>query len=209
MAAPTGWATARAPLDIPDALNAPLFRLVMDDLAQGDRHIVLDLGAPSTEMLALLGRSPCRVEIADFAREGGVGRLNGEEGQADLTRAAELLLPAHDRALPVDTVFCWDLLNYLKPDAVAALLDAIARRSRGGALAHAFIVYSERTMPAEPARFVPGDQGRLVNRAASLAEIPAPRYSPEALGRMLGAFAIDRGRLLANGMQEYLLRLEG
>ena len=207
MVAPTGWATARTPLEVPETLNAPLFRLLMDDLAEGDRRVILDLGGPSTAMLALLARSPCRVEIADFVREAGVARLNAVEEPVALPGVAESLLPGHQPDAPVDAIFCWDVLNYLQPAAIAVLLDAIARRSRPGAAAHALIAYAERTMPATPACFVPRPDGRLENHATAAGQVASPRYSPEDLGRLLGAFAIDRGRLLANGMQEYLFRL--
>mgnify|MGYP000187495523 CR=1 FL=1 len=33
-------------------------------------------------------------------------------------------------------------------------------------------------------------------------------YSPEELGKSMHPFAIDRARLLSNGMQEFLFRLE-
>jgi hypothetical protein len=207
VSAPTGWATARAPLEVPEALSAPLFKLLLDDLAEGERRVILDLGAPSTPMLALLGRSPCRVEIADLAREGGIARLNAEAEPMERAETAEALLPAHTTHAAVDTVFCWDLLNYLHPDAIAALIGAVARRARPGAIVHALVVYSERTMPEQPLRFLPAEDGRLVSHGRSATEIKAPRYSPEDLGRTLGSFEIERARLLANGMQEYLFRL--
>jgi len=40
-----------------------------------------------------------------------------------------------------------------------------------------------------------------------VAERIAPRYSPEDLGQWMPAFSVERARLLANGMQEYLFRL--
>ena len=207
MSAPTGWATARAPIEAPEALPAPLFKLLLDDLAQGERRVILDLGAPSTAMLDLLGRGPCRVEIADLAREGGIARLNADAQPMERADIAEALLPVHSEAAAIDTVFCWDLFNYLQPQAVAALMGAVTRRARPGAIVHALVVYSERTMPEQPLRFLPADDGRLVSHGRSATEINAPRYSPEDLGRMLDRFTVDRARLLANGMQEYLFRL--
>ena len=73
--------------------------------------------------------------------------------------------------------------------------------------AHALIVYSERSMPEQPSRFQPTEDLKLVSRATTAAEIKAPRYSPEDLGRTMGGFVIERGRLLADGMQEMLFRL--
>jgi hypothetical protein len=203
-----GRATARVPMDKSAALNAPLFRLLADQLDTAGRRIVLDLGAASTPMLSLLGRSRCRVEIADLACDGGIDRMNAEAPADVLVTVAESLLPEHGASDAVDLVFCWDIFNYLKPEAISALMRVIATRARPDTLAHALIIYSERSMPDRPGRFVPTDDLKLVNRAAPAAAIAAPRYSPEFLGQIMGRFAIESARLLANGMQEFLFRLK-
>lgn len=204
-----GRATAKAPRDRSEAaLNAPLFRLLADQLDTAERRIVLDLGAASTPMLSMLGRCRCRVEIADLSCDDGIGRLNLEAPAEGLTIIAESLLPEHRQEDAVDLVFCWDMLNYLKPEAISALMSAVARRARPDTLAHALIVYSERSMPDRPGRFVPTEDWKLVDHAAQAATIEAPRYSPEFLGRIMGGFAIESARLLANGMQEFLFRLK-
>jgi hypothetical protein len=195
-------------MDKPAALNAPLFRLLVEQLDKAGRHIVLDLGAASTPMLSLLGRSCCRVEIADLACDDGIDRMNAEATTDALVTVAESLLPEHRSDDAVNLVFCWDMFNYLNPGAISALMSAIATRARPDTLAHALIVYSERSMPDRPGRFVPTEDLKLVNRAAPAVAIEAPRYSPEFLGRIMGRFSIESARLLANGMQEFLFRLK-
>lgn len=202
-----GRATARAPIDQPAALNAPLFRQLVDELDASGRRVILDLGAVSTPMLEVLGRCPCRVEIADLAGFDGIEQMSSEAPAEELITVAQSLLPAHVADSDVDLVFCWDLLNYLKPPAISALMKAITARARPGTRVHALIVYSERSMPDRPGRYVPDVDLKLINRAAPAPEIPAPRYSPELLGRIMGNFAIEHARLLANGMQEFLFRL--
>ncbi len=207
-----GRATARAPMVKPAALNAPLFRSLVERLESGGRHVVLDLGPASTPMLELLGQFRCRVEIVDFASFGGLARMNAvdeeEESADDLLARAEMFLPEYrGEEDALDLVLCWDIPNYLRPPALSALMRAIASRTRPGALAHALIVYSERSMPEQPSRFQPTEDLKLASRATTAAEIRAPRYSPEDLGRTMGGFVIDRGRLLADGMQEMLFRL--
>ncbi len=196
-------------MDQPSALKVPLFRQLLDQPDTLGRRVVLDLGAASTPMLSLLGQSRCHVTIADVGCGDGIGRLNEEEPADDLVTIARSLLPEHRAADAVDLVFCWDLLNYLKPEAVTALMIAVAERARPGALAHALIVYSERSMPDRPGRFVPDEDYMLIDRAVRGAMIEAPRYSPEFLGRIMAPFAIEHARLLANGMQEFLFRLDG
>lgn len=179
----------------------------MTGLDETERYVVLDLGGASTPMLALLGRARCRVEITDFVHFGGIERLHAAEPGPELGKAAESLLPARLSNDAVDLVFCWDLPNYLTLDALAALMNAIGRRARPGALAHALIFYAEPDMPEHPGRFVPTADGQLMDCCAKGKTIAAPRYSPEALGKHSGGFVIDRARLLSNGMQEFLFRL--
>jgi len=158
-------------------------------------------------MLARLGQARCRVEIADLAHFGGIDYLNGSEPGIAMHRAAESILPNRLTDDGIDLVFCWDLLNYLTLDALAALMQAIEHRARPGALAHALICYAEREMKEHPGRFVPTPDDRLADQNEPCALVKAPRYSPEELSKHMGRFVIDRARLLGNGMQEFLFRL--
>ena len=203
-----GRATARAPMDAPSALRAPLFRQLVDGLDDEARHVALDLGSVATGTLALLGRFRCRVEIAGLAEDNGLERLLAAADAEERLAIADSLLPKHRPDDRADVVFCWDLLNYLKPDAISALMTAVATRVEPGARAHALIVYSEKTMPDRPGRWVPTEDAMLVNRAPSPVMVEAPRYSPELLGRIMSGFVIRHARLLANGMQEFIFCLE-
>ena len=75
------------------AFHAPLFHELVLGLEPTKRHVVLDLGAASTGMLALLGRSRCRVDIADFAYSGDIDVLNASEKGPALAHVADTLLP--------------------------------------------------------------------------------------------------------------------
>ncbi len=189
------------------AFHAPLFHDLVTGLDPTRRHVVLDLGAASTGMLALLGRSRCRVEIADFAYSGWVDALNGSEKGAPLANVADTLLPNPQPGDEFELIFCLDLPNYLTLDAVSALMNAIRHHARPRALVHALICYAEREMSGEPGRFVPTEDGELIDRNTGEASIAAPRYSPEDLGRSMGGFVLDRARLLSNGMQEFVFHL--
>ncbi len=158
-------------------------------------------------MLALLGRSPCRVEIADLAHFGGIDQLNTAEPGPALARAADSLLPVPPAGDAFDLVFLWDLPNYLTLDALSALMNTIGQRARPGALVHALICYAARDMPEHPGRYVPTADSELMDLSASSATVAAPRYSPEELGNCMCHFEIDRARLLSNGMQEFLFQL--
>ncbi len=200
-------AGAQAAPASPAPFHAPLFYDVVARLNADERHIVLDLGTASTAMLALLGQSRCRVDVADLAHFGGLDRLNTADQGSEQTRAAALL-PTRGSGDPAELIFCWDLPNYLSLNALSALMAAIRERARPGALAHALIAYSDREMKEHPGCYVPTPEGELVDLNVPGSTITAPRYSPEDLGKHMAGFVIDRARLLSNGMQEFLFRLD-
>jgi len=154
----------------------------------------------------------------------GLAALNAEKGGLERLALAAHLLPRRSPR-PVDVVLCWDLLNYLERRPLAALMERIAKRAAKGTLVHALIVYSAPRMPATPQEWFPvfpppAQKGARGTQAASgTSEVglkavpagggdrPAPRYTPDDLRRCLPAYTIDRGVLLANGMQEFLFRL--
>ena len=166
------------------ALNAPLFRSLTDRLADGRRRAILDLGAATTPMLGLLGRSPCRVEIADLGSARELEQINAADPDA-VVATADALLPARRDDSMFDAVFCWDIPNHLTRRGLTALMTAVAARAGPGAVAHMLIYYSARTMPARPGRFVPTADARLVDNAPAAGMTDAPRYSPEELDRLM------------------------
>jgi hypothetical protein len=181
-----------------------LFHALVDRLGDGGRFVVLDLGSARTEVVRLLTQYRCRLEIADLAD--AVDALNAEEDPRKLRHLAESSLPTRRRE-STDLVFCWDLINYLKRPALTAIMECIAIRSRPGTLAHALVYYSARRMPQRPSCFVPLDENRIANVGPPQPERDAPRYSPEDLALCMPRYAVDRARLLRNGMQEFLFRL--
>lgn len=208
MAASLPWASPGESSQSPASFHAPLFHDLVTGLDENERHVVLDLGTASTAMLALLGQCRCRVEIADLAHFDGIDRLNSAEPGPAFAAAAEALLPNRLSDDAIDLVFCWDLPNYLTLDALSALMLAIGHRARPGAIAHALISYADSEMKEHPGRFTPTADGKLIDDSAARKTIAASRYSAEDLGKSMDRFVIDRVRLLSNGMQEFLFRLE-
>ena len=121
---------------------------------------------------------------------------------------AESLLP---NRLSDDDVELVILLGFAElPDTrfPVALMEAIGQRARQGALLHTLIHYADHDMKEQPACLVPTENGDLIDKSPSGSTITAPLYSPEDLNRGMGRFVIERVRLLSNGMQEFLFRLE-
>jgi hypothetical protein len=62
-------------------------------------------------------------------------------------------------------------------------------------------------MPERPSTFVPVDDQHIAQHGIASRARPAPRYTPEDLARCMPRYGVERGRLLRNGMQEFLFRL--
>jgi hypothetical protein len=200
-----GRPATAAPGAPPDTLSAPLFHSLMQRLASGGRWVVFDLAAAHSATIQSFGRFRCRLEIVDLAE--GLDLLNGEIDPRRMRQRAEELLPER-RAELADIVLCWDLINYLNQPALNALMECIALRCKRGALAHGLVYYSTKAMPDRPSTFVPIDDQRIAQRLApGRRERPAPRYTPEDLARCMPRYSVERGRLLRNGMQEFLFKL--
>lgn len=165
---------------------------------------MLDLGSLQSATIRALGRFRCRLEIVDLAD--GLDSLNGELDPRRIRQRAEALLPErHSEA--VDIVLCWDLINYLNQPALNAVMECIALRCKRGALAHGLVYYSAKAMPERPSTFLPVDEQHILQLSQPGRERPAPRYTPEDLARCMPRYSVERGRLLRNGMQEFLFRL--
>ncbi len=195
-----GAASAPARHEKSDSISAPLFRSLIDQLAEDRRWVILDLGTAQPETIALLNGVRCRLDIADLTQdiERAAASIAGEAASTAVT------LPDMRSPEPADIVLCWDFLNYLDCGALSALMAQIAARCRPGALVHALIVYSGRVMHGRPGEYVPADAGTLLDSARASPELLAPRYSTEALLQAMPDYTVDRVRLLSNGMQEYL-----
>jgi hypothetical protein len=167
------------------------------------RRVVLDLGPARSATVATFGRFRCRLEITDLGA--AVEALNATEEPADLQPALRALLPP-PRPEKTDLVLCWDLLNYLEPPVLKALMNEVQSRLRPGSLVHALIAYSTPRMPARPQHITPTAGYGLEIAPFDTTDRPARRYTPDELGRLMGGYVVERAMLLKNGMQEFLFR---
>lgn len=202
----TGGTTVRSRAEaVPQALNAPLFRSLVEPLESGERRVVMDLGAATNQTIELFSQYPCRLDIADLTNS--LDQLEAQFDDEDgLKAAVEALLPRRQEE-PVDIILCWDILNYLSRPVLKTVMSSLAARARPGAQAHALIYYSDTHMPERPGLFVPMPDCSLVSNDAGPATRKAPRYTPDDLTRAMRSYRIERAMLLGNGMQEFLLSL--
>jgi hypothetical protein len=184
--------------------KAPLLDRILTTAGDPERRVIaLDFGGPCQSLLEKLSLTrPCRVEVADFARSGGLKALEElesleEEGPKAIRR---LLPPAGEDRL--DLIFLWDLPNYLSLDELKLLIDVLADRIAPRCRLHMLIAYSKREIAARPSRYQTDSDGNLIQIPENdrLAEVP--RHTQEDLAQAMGKFTYERGVLLTNGMQE-------
>lgn len=188
----------------PGALKAPLFGSLIGKLADEKRWVILDLGAAHSEIIGLFSQYRCSLDIADLPAS--LETLRQVDEPELLQALANKLIPRREDE-KADLVLCWDLLNYLEPGAIDALMATVATRARPGALVHMLISFSSMHMPAQPCRYGVTGADQLVQYRVTTAEHHAPQYAPKTLEACLPAFDLERAMLLRNGMQEYLFRV--
>ena len=156
-------------------------------------------------MLGALNGNRCRLLVCDAASI--LSELDDDSEDADelAERVKDLLISAGEEK--IDSVLCWDLLNYLNP----SLLQLFAARlvsimSPGGRL-HAYIHSASSEMPQFPQRYDWQADEQLVSHVSAPSVRKTPRYSYGDLEKHLAGFRVARSVLLRNGLQEYLLRI--
>lgn len=188
----------------PGALKAPLFGSLVGKLADEKRWVILDLGSAHSEIIELFSRYRCSLDIADLPTS--LETLRQVDEPELLQALADKLIPRR-KDEKVDLVLCWDLLNYLEPEAIGTLMATVATRARPGTLVHMLISFSSMHMPAQPCRYGVAGADQLVQYRVTTAQCHAPQYPPKTLEEQLPAFDLERAMLLRNGMQEYLFRV--
>jgi hypothetical protein len=202
---PASSTQASAPGD-DEAFTSPLFCEVAAQFNSSSRHVILEPGMISSGMLSLLHGKRCRILVANAAH---ALSLLSEESQD-----CEVLLPEVQKLIgdagveKVDTVLCWDLLNYLSLPLLKAFATHLVAIMAPTGVLHGYIHLAENKMAQHPQRFSVNGDDRVVRLDHDPAVRKTPRYSYSDLEKHAVGLHVERSVLLRNGMQEYLLRMK-
>ncbi len=187
----------------PVSLRAPLFESLVQGFDDDQRHVVMDLGPARSGMLDRLSQSRCRIDIINLPER--LETLQAMEDLDQVEQAFRRLLPPMkgDR---IEVVFCWNLLNYLRPDLITLLVQVVMERLAPGGRVHALIEYQATRMPGSPGNIMPGEGNMLRVQPSACPPVKAPRYTYGALEKLMPGLKSERAMLLGNGMQEYLFK---
>lgn len=185
---------------------SPLFQEVATRIDRTTRRVILEPGPTSTGTLQLLQGKRCRLLVADAAL--ALSALSEQTLSAGQLEQKLKMLIFDAGAEQVDTVLCWDLLNYLSPPLLTAFAARLIDIMTPTGVVHAYIHSAHATMPQHPQRYSAVGTDLVTRLDRDNAARKAPRYSAWDLEKHGIGLRVERSMLLRNGMQEYLLRAD-
>lgn len=189
-----------------ESFPSPLFCEVAARFDNATRRVILEPGATSAGILNLLVGRRCRLLVADAAL--ALDALSsGSVGAELLTQEIDALIPDAGEER-VDTVLCWDLLNYLSPPVLGAFAARLVAIMAPMGLVHAYVHSAHGSMAQHPQRYSPHGPNLVVRLDHDVPDREAPRYSAWELEKHGVGLRVERSVLMRNGMHEYLLRVD-
>ncbi|MCC5885587.1 MAG: hypothetical protein JJT88_04050 [Gammaproteobacteria bacterium] len=170
---------------------------------------VLDLGPALPETVAFFSGFRCKLHFADLYPELPL-RIE-EDDSAEQSAGVEGLARRLEEALALpgdvsfDTVFFWDVLNFMSRDSIGVLVNKLRPHLHPGSRAHSFAVHSSRMETPQMYHGIVDDRNFSVRTRQST----PPDYQPHSQGELeslLQCFRVDRSVLLQDKRVEVLLK---
>ncbi len=185
--------------------SSPLLQELIAEVNALKRHVILVPGSANSGILALFHGTRSRIVVCDAVlciSQLDEKALNDEELHASLVR---LFMDAGSEK--IDSVLCWDLLNYMSPALLKVFADHLhAIMSPSGRL-HAYIHSASAEMSQVPQDYKLQADGQVLQLENDEKLRKTPRYSYGDLEKYMTGLRVERSMLLRNGIQEYLFQL--
>lgn len=159
------------------------------------RPEILDLGPAQAANIEFLSALHARLTVEDLP-------ATLAAGTAPPARLIQSLV-ANPPPTGFDTLFAWDLFDYLDTETLAILTARLGEISTPGAFLFALVAYRAE-IPEQPQRFRLLDEQTVLYQPVSNRMRSAPRRTARDLGRLLAGFDVEGTYLLRNGYHEYL-----
>lgn len=187
-------------------LNSPLLFAALTALDPEIRVDVLDLTPAMPEHLDYFRDYAVRLELPGCDTELLKNREEEELESGKLIRLIKQLIPETAKTQkPLDAILLWDLPNYLHKKMLSALIQYLLPRTNQSSLIHTYI-HTRQSMPEQPAKYSLLQDNKVLVDIDTDWTARSPMYYQELLHKVFDPFRVERGMLLANGMQEYILR---
>lgn len=189
-------------------LNSPLLFGALQGLDPESCIDVLDLAPVQAEFLDYFADYHCRLYLPGCRDELLDLIVEDDQDSTDLVNKLSRLipLPAHT-GKALDLVLLWDLPNYLDKQVLSALITHLQPLVDKHSVLHTYI-HTRQHMPERPAHFHLTQDNNVLVEIATAWNTDSPMYYQALLHKVLKPFHVDRGMLLANGLQEYVMRIK-
>jgi hypothetical protein len=181
---------------------------VAEHLAGGGKRQVLDLGSALQHNLDFLSQFPTLIFFEPLEDDSSALRAAAAETDSVQQPQPFAGLFAYPREVSFDLILAWDRFDYLEPKHIGALRERLTPHLARDCLLFC-LASNQAEIPAEPQRYRILAEDRLAYEPRSPRLIPGRRHSAMELKAELRDFALERGFLLQNGVQEYLFRYRG
>jgi hypothetical protein len=184
--------------------RSPGFNLVINHLRNEQKQNVLDLGPAVTPNIEFLSELQCKVYVEHLSELlTGLNALPADNSASASGEIDQLL--RYPAGVQFDAVLAWDLLNYLEPAALEALVARLVRFCKRGTLLFALVCMG-KLIPDAPMNFRVAGEDRLLYVVSVEKLRRCPQYSSPVLLKKLPGFSVLRSYLLQNNIQEYVFR---
>lgn len=189
-------------------LNSPLLFGVLKAW-DPEAHInILDLTPAYPVLLDYFSNYHCRMHLPGCRDELLSLLVQDDQDREILPKKFNQLLPLHNTSsTSLNLILLWDLPNYLDKVLLSALVDYLKPYLDKHCVLHTYI-HTRQRMPAQPANFRLTLEHNILVETSADWNTSSPMYYQELLHKVLSPFHVDRGMLLANGLQEYVMRIK-
>ncbi len=207
MLPPVNLSMADEPLPSgPETFSSLALNDLLAPLRSERKHHVLDLGPACGSNIEFFSGFRCKIYVADLFDALVPQSSDAPEPGRVRPRLFDRQ-PLIGSRTHVDIVLAWDVLNYLKANALLDLFGQLRQFCGQGTMLHA-LIWGRNEIPAAPMRFRITDDRHVTFDVSSPVTRTNPRYAPREMERLMAGFRVCRSYLLRNGMQEYVFSLD-
>lgn len=187
-------------------MNSPLLFRLLASYSVEQYYQILDLIPANRNTIDYFSCLHCKLYLPgchSLLRTMSLETLDTEHKQ-NRALIKMLGLKKQDKAR-LDLILLWDLPNYLDGKMLRVFIDYILPHCSEETRVHTY-VHTREQMPDTPAMFSLHADEKISVQQNSSVKTSSPMFYQESLQKTLSPFVVERGMLLSNGLQEYLLK---
>ncbi|VAW96475.1 hypothetical protein MNBD_GAMMA21-1028 [hydrothermal vent metagenome] len=188
------------------AMNSPLLFGLLDGYSEDTYYEILDVNPANQFQLDYFSRVHCKLYLPGSGQQLLAMNPDEYDTQTKINRALVKNLQLYkNKKTHLNLIMLWDLPNYLDTRLLNELVQFLMPHAQDDVMLHIYIQTRE-SMPGLPGHYTFQGDNKIWVENNSTNSIPCPMYYKDALQKILSPFVVQKGVLLSNGLQEYLLK---